>query len=118
MNPVKQLPFVAAVAVNNMLYISGQVGVDPVSGTLTNSSFTAEAHQVMKNIGQVLEAHKLAYHHLVHVTIYLTNMDNYAETNAVYSQYFNNGYPARVCIAVKQLPLNASIEITAIARLL
>lgn len=117
MNPITQLPFVAAVAVNNMLYISGQVGVDPVSGTLVNSSFAEEAHQVMKNIGQVLQQHQLLYSHLVHVTIYLVNMDNYAATNTVYSQYFTDGFPARVCIAVNRLPLNASIEITAIARL-
>lgn len=111
------MPFAEAVAANNMLYISGQVGTDPATGTLCNSSFRAEANQVMQHIGRVLQQHHLQYSNLVSVTIYLTDMAHYQETNEVYSRYFNNGYPARVCIAVKQLPLDASIEISAIARL-
>jgi reactive intermediate/imine deaminase len=111
------LPFSAAVPVGDALYISGQVGTDPGTNTLVTDSFGAEARQVMDNIGKVLRNHNLTYGDLVNVTIYLTDMDHYVETNEVYRKYFATTFPARVCIAVKQLPLKANIEISAIARL-
>ena len=100
-----------------MLYLSGQVGTDPVSGELVNHSFGSEATQVMVNVGLVLQGHQLQYSDLVTVTIYLTDMENYGETNDVYRQFFTERFPARVCIAVKELPLKARIEISAVARL-
>jgi len=115
--PSGALPFSEAAIAGDMLYISGQVGSDPVSGELVNPSFAAEAGQVMKNIGRVLQRHKLQYSDLVNVTIYLTDMGNYQETNVVYSQYFTAAFPARVCIAVRELPMKARIEISAVARL-
>jgi reactive intermediate/imine deaminase len=115
--PPARLPFTAAVKSDNTLYISGQIGADPSSGVLNNGSFASEAHQVMKNIGHVLQKHNLTYSHLVNVTIYLTDMGSYTETNEVYSQYFADTFPARVCIAVKELPMKARIEISAIAQL-
>ncbi|MHA4811093.1 Rid family detoxifying hydrolase [Flavitalea flava] len=112
-----RLPFTEAVRTENQLYISGQIGSDPVSGALIKNSFRSEAEQVMENIGNVLKRNSLDYHHLVMVVIYLTDMENYAETNEVYTQFFSSVFPARVCIAVKELPLKANIEISAIARL-
>jgi reactive intermediate/imine deaminase len=111
------LPFSESVPVGDMLYISGQVGIDQATNTLVTDSFGAEAQQVMDNIGKVLRNNNLTYGDLVNVTIYLTDMDNYSETNEVYRKYFSTTFPARVCIAVKQLPLKANIEISAIARL-
>jgi reactive intermediate/imine deaminase len=106
-------PFVASAG---MIYISGQIGTDPVTGKLVNGSFEAEVNQVMKNLGAILQKNNLDYHDLVNVTIYLTTMDHYAVTNEVYLKYFNDILPARVCIAVKELPMKANIEIAAIAK--
>lgn len=114
---IHSLPFSEAVAANGMLYISGQVGIDPATGTLVNQRFQEEATQVMKNLGSVLAHHQLNYQQLVNVTIYLTDMDQYAVANEVYRGFFTGRFPARVCIAVKELPLGAKIEICGIAQL-
>jgi reactive intermediate/imine deaminase len=109
------LPFADAVHSGDVVYISGQVGVDHTTGKLVDSNFEAEAQQVMENLGMVLRKYKLHYRNLINVTIYLTSMDNYAAANKVYSKFFDHTFPARVCIAVKELPRKAHIEIAAIA---
>jgi reactive intermediate/imine deaminase len=108
-------PYSDAYISEDMLYISGQIGTDHATGKLVNSSFEAEVTQAMENLGNILRKSGLHYKNLVNVTIYLTSMDNYAVTNAVYSKYFDKKFPARVCIAVKELPLQAHIEIAAVA---
>jgi reactive intermediate/imine deaminase len=110
-------PYTAAVALGEALYLSGQIGIDDVSGNLVTAGFAAEADQVMNNVGHVLKANNLDYNDLTNVTIYLTTMDNYAAMNEVYRRYFTTYFPARVCIAVKELPLGAHVEIAAVARL-
>jgi len=112
---VNKLPFTAGVVAEKTLYISGQIGTDS-TGQLLNANFITEADQVMKNLGSVLKSNNLSYNDLVNVTIYLTTMDDYTATNEVYQKYFNENFPARVCIAVKELPLKARIEIAGIAR--
>lgn|GEM_PF-177499 len=112
-----RLPFSEAVKSNGMLYISGQIGIDPATNALQPGGFEAEADRVMKNLGRVLGANGLGYSDLVSVTIYLKKMENYAAINSVYSGYFSESFPARVCIAVSDLPLNASVEIAAIAKI-
>lgn len=108
-------PFSPSFESGGMIYISGQIGLDPLTGKLVNNSFEAEADQVMKNLGLILSGHQLTYHHLVNVTIYLTTMEHYEATNKIYRKYFNKIFPARVCIAVNDLPMRANIEIAAIA---
>jgi reactive intermediate/imine deaminase len=110
------LPFSDFVASGGMIYISGQIGIDPETDKLISTNFKAEADQAMKNIGSILRGNHLTYQDLVSVTIYLTTIENYAATNEVYKKYFSNTFPARVCIAVKELPLKANIEIAAIAK--
>ena len=107
----------AAVLAGDALYISGHIAIDPATDTLVTTSFRAEVKQVMENIGKVLRKHDLYFSDLVNVTVYLTDMDHYNEMNEIYTQYFGTTYPARVCVAVKQLPLNANIEICATASL-
>ncbi|RFM28347.1 RidA family protein [Deminuibacter soli] len=109
-------PYTAAVAANGLLYVSGQIGTD-AGGNLVNTSFEVEAQQVMQNLGNVLQTHGLAYNNLVNVTIYLTSMQQYAAINEVYSRYFTGAFPARVCIAVQELPKQARVEIAAVAAL-
>ena len=110
------LPFSESIESNGTVYISGQIGVDPATNALPTSGFAAEADQVMKNLGAVLRRQGLDYSDLVNVTIYLKTMENYAVANAEYRKYFSGQFPARVCIAVHDLPLKANIEIAGIAQ--
>jgi reactive intermediate/imine deaminase len=120
-----RLPFAEAVKAGPLLYISGQIGVDGIdvssagasghSGMPHQRPFDSEATVVMQNVGAVLQRNGLSYRDLVSVTIYLTDMADYAMTNDVYSRFFTETFPARVCIAVKELPMKARIEISAVA---
>ena len=112
--PKNGLPFPDAYISGDALYISGQTGVDQ-TGELVKGGFEAQAKQVMDNLGNVLRKSRLHYKDLVNVTIYLTSMNNYAELNQVYRTYFDKKFPARVCIAVKEMPRQAQIEIAAVA---
>jgi len=115
---VSGLPFAESAKGGHLLFISGQIGIGGAPGeTSADIPFGQEARQTMDQLGQVLGRQGLSYGDLVQVTIYLTEMSNYAETNNLYSGYFRDGFPARVCIAVKELPLKARIEISAIAKL-
>lgn len=109
------LPFTPSLQVDNLLFISGQVGINPETSTLTNENFDAEVKQVMENLKTQLQAHGLTLEDLVSTTIYLKDMKNYAALNERYSSYFENKYPTRTCIAVLDLPANASVEISGIA---
>jgi 2-iminobutanoate/2-iminopropanoate deaminase len=107
-------PYTDAVEAGGVLYVSGQIG--RANGQLVTESFQAEAHQVMKNVGEVLRKRMLTHDDLVSVTIYLKDMKNYAAINEVYRTYFRGSrLPARVCIAVAELPFNANVEIAGIA---
>lgn len=110
-----RLPFSKTITSNGFVYISGQIGVEELTGRLINSSFEAEAKQVMMNIGKLLKKENLDFNDLISVTIYLKNMKNYQLTNEIYSSYFSGKFPSRVCIAVADLPANANIEIAGIA---
>lgn len=114
--PAPAPPYSDAVDAGGMLYISGQIG--RLNGQLVTESFAAEAHQVMKNIGEILRKRMLNHDHLVSVTIYLKDMKNYAAINEVYRTYFRGSrLPARVCIAVADLPMNANVEIAGVAQI-
>jgi reactive intermediate/imine deaminase len=112
------LPFSEALSAGALLFISGQIGVGGGAGQGdVNLSFEEEVHSTMKNLGAVLQRQGSGFGELVQVTIYLTDISNYAETNRVYAGFFSDRYPSRVCIAVRELPMKARIEISAIARL-
>src|SRR5215470_6629444 len=93
-------PFSKTISANDFVFISGQVGIDETTGKLVNSSFEAETRQVMKNIGAMLQKEGLAFMDLVSVTIYLKSMSYYQLTNEIYTSYFTDILPTRVCIAV------------------
>lgn len=114
-NQSTHLPFSKTFTTNDFTFISGQVGIDEITGKLVTGSFEAEANQVMRNIETLLIKEGLTFSDLANVTIYLKNMDNYQMTNKVYSSFFKDKFPARVCLAVSDLPLKANIEITATA---
>ncbi len=98
-----------------MVYLSGQIAIDPETGKLDDKSIEAETHRVMKNIGEVLKAAGLGYEAVLKTTIFLSDMALFAEVNRVYSVYFTEPFPARETVAVKGLPMGVNVEISVIA---
>jgi 2-iminobutanoate/2-iminopropanoate deaminase len=108
-------PYSQAVQAGDLLFVSGQIAKDPVTGTMKNDNIKAETIQVMNNIKAVLEAAGLGIDKIVKVTIYLTDMNNFKQVNEIYGSYFNGNFPARETVQVSDLPANAKIEISVIA---
>jgi 2-iminobutanoate/2-iminopropanoate deaminase len=108
-------PYNQAVKANGMVYLSGQIALVPATGELETSNIQAETHQVMKNLEAVLSEAKLTFGHIVKTTIFLSDMSLFAQVNEVYGSYFTGDYPARETVAVKTLPRNVNVEISAIA---
>lgn len=108
-------PYSQAVEVNGMLFISGQIPIDPVTGKLVEGGIKEQTVQVLKNIVAILEDVGLNYSHVVKTTVFLSDMDNFKEMNEIYANCFKENQPARSSIAVKTLPLNALVEIESIA---
>ncbi len=108
-------PYSQAVKAGNMLFVSGQIAIDPQTNQLVNSSISDETHQVMKNIAAVLTEAQLNFSHIVKTTIFLNDMNLFATVNEVYGSYFSGDYPARETVAVKTLPRNVNVEISVIA---
>jgi 2-iminobutanoate/2-iminopropanoate deaminase len=109
-------PYSQAVRSGKTLYCSGQIALDPTSGNLIEGDVSAQAEQVMKNLGAVLEAGGYAYGDVVKTTIFLIDMGDFAAVNAIYGKYFDSSKPARSTVAVAGLPRNARVEIDCIAR--
>ena len=107
-------PYSQGMIMGNIVFTSGQIPADPSTGAIIGEDITAQAEQVMKNLGGVLEAAGVTYEDTVKTTCFLANMDDFAAFNAVYEKYFT-GKPARSCVAVKTLPKNVLCEVEAIA---
>lgn len=108
-------PYSQAVKVGNLLFISGQVPLEPQSGTMVSGNITDQTVRVLENIGAILHAQGLSYRDVVKTTIYLRNLEDFSDVNRVYADYFREGSPARACVEVSNLPAGAGIEIEAIA---
>ena len=104
-------PFSPAIHYGNLLFVSGQVGVDPATAKLVTGEIEAQTEQALKNLQQVLAAAGKTLDDAVRVGVYLTDMAHFARMNAVYARYFKTPFPARTTIAVAGLPLGALIEI-------
>jgi 2-iminobutanoate/2-iminopropanoate deaminase len=109
-------PYSQAIRSGKTLFCSGQIALDPVSGTLIDGDVSAQAELVMKNLGAVLSAAGYNYDDVVKTTIFLVDMNDFAAVNEVYGRYFEAGKPARSTVAVAGLPRGARVEIDAIAR--
>lgn len=107
-------PYVHAVKAGEMVFTSGQLGLDPVTGNLAEG-VEAQAHLSLKNLGAVLEAAGLTYSDVVKTTVFLDDMNDFAAINAIYAEYFTGEAPARSCVEVAKLPKGGLIEIEAIA---
>ncbi|MDA3879920.1 MAG: RidA family protein [Prolixibacteraceae bacterium] len=108
-------PYNQAIEMNGMLFISGQVPLNPQTGKLVEADISKQTTQVLENIGAILEQAGYSYANVVKTTCLLTDMANFKAMNEVYASYFKTEQPARAAFAVKELPLGALIEIEAIA---
>ena len=110
-------PYNQGVKINNMLFISGQVAMDPLNNNeLINSSITDETHQVMKNLSAILKEAEMDFTNVVKTSIFLSDMSYFNEVNNIYGSYLKEGEePARETVAVKTLPKQVNVEISMIA---
>jgi 2-iminobutanoate/2-iminopropanoate deaminase len=109
-------PYNQAIIANGMLFLSGQIAINPVTKELVLDDIKTETRQVMTNIIAVLHKAGASFENVVKVTIYMVNMDDYGDINDVYSEYFDDDKaPAREAVAVKTLPKNVNVEISVIA---
>lgn len=108
-------PYSQAVLAGNTLYISGQIAINPVTNELNLESIQEETTQVMNNLKAILTEAGMSFSNVVKCTILLSSMDHYATVNQVYGSYFSDSFPAREAFAVKTLPKEVNVEISAIA---
>ncbi len=108
-------PYSQGILVGNTLYCSGQIAIDPRSGSMITGNIVDEAERVLENLGAVLQAVGMDYENVVRCTVYLTDINAYAQVNEVYARYFNEAPPAREALQVAALPRNAHLEISCIA---
>ncbi|KAF3396019.1 2-iminobutanoate/2-iminopropanoate deaminase [Penicillium rolfsii] len=104
-----------AIVANGFVYCSGCVPMDAQSGNLIEGDIKAHTHQCIKNISHILEAAGSDITKVVKVNVFISNMDDFAEMNSVYTLYWGDVKPARTCVAVKTLPLNTDVEIECVA---
>ena len=108
-------PYSQAVDTGELVFLAGQIGIDPKTGQLVEG-IEAQTRQAMENIKAVLDAAELTFNNVVKTTIFLVNMDDFAKVNEIYGSYLKKPYPARSTVAVKALPKGALVEIEVIAQ--
>jgi 2-iminobutanoate/2-iminopropanoate deaminase len=110
-------PYTPGVSVGNLVFLSGQIGLDPATGSMVEGGTVAEARRAMENLGAVLEEAGLGYEHVVKTTIYMVDLKEFAAVNEVYGGFFRAGAtaPARSTVQVAALPRNARVEIDFVA---
>ncbi len=108
-------PYSQAVKVGNLVFTSGQIPLDPVTGDLINDDVKKAAERSLENVKAVLEAAGTSMDKVVKTVVFLKDMDDFAAVNEVYGEYFTADQPARSCLAVSKLPKDSLVEIEAIA---
>lgn len=109
-------PYSQAVVCGDMVYTSGQIAINPETGNVDAQGIVAQAEQVMKNLGAVLEEAGTSFENAVKITCFLYDMNDFSAFNEVYGKYFTSK-PARSCVAVKTLPKNVLVEVEVIAKI-
>lgn len=109
-------PYSQAVMVGDTLYISGQICIDPASGQLNNRDVKEETKQAMQNLQAILQAAGLGFEHVIKTTIFITDMNRFAEINEVYGSFFTDHFPARETVQVSALPKFVNVEISMVAQ--
>jgi len=108
-------PYSQAVRSGNLVFLSGQIALDPKSGNLIEGDFAAQARRVFENLRAVLRAAGVDFRHVTRATVYLTDLGNFQSLNSIYAEYFGDHKPARSTVGVAQLPRGAAVEIDLIA---
>ncbi|HEX6333642.1 MAG TPA: RidA family protein [Flavisolibacter sp.] len=108
-------PYNQAVFAGNTLYISGQICIDPATGSLKNRDIQEETHQVMQNLKSILQEAEMSFGNVVKTTIFLMDMNTFSEVNEIYGKYFTEDFPARETVQVSALPKFVNVEISMIA---
>ena len=108
-------PYSQAVQAGNMLFVSGQVPIDPATGAVVQTNITEETQQVMKNLGAILQAAGSSFAQVVKCTIFIRDMGQFSAINEAYGQYFSENPPARETVEVSRLPKDVNVEISCIA---
>jgi 2-iminobutanoate/2-iminopropanoate deaminase len=108
-------PYSQAVRAGALLFVSGQVPLDPATGQLVDGDIAAQTHRVFQNLGEILKAGGASFDHVVRTTVFLADLNDFAAMNEVYATYFTSPAPARATVQVSRLPRDARIEIDVIA---
>jgi 2-iminobutanoate/2-iminopropanoate deaminase len=108
-------PYSQAVQTGSLLFISGQVAINPATGNVEATDIVGETHQVMKNLKAILNEAQMDFNNVVKTTIFLSDMSLFASVNDIYAGYLTGDFPARETVAVKGLPKNVNVEIGMIA---
>ena len=109
-------PYRQFAAAGELVFVSGQIPLNPASGELVDGSIAEATHQVLRNLSAVLESAGCSLASVVKTTIFLVDMADFTAVNEIYAHYFSPPYPARACVAVAELPKGARVEIEAVAR--
>lgn len=112
-NPIG--PYSQAVLKGNMLFVSGQIAINPATGDLMTGDIKTEAKQVMENLKGILTEAGLDFSHICKTSIFMKDLNDFAAVNEVYGSYFTSDFPARETVQVSKLPLNVNVEISVIA---
>ena len=108
-------PYSPAVRAGQVLFVSGQVPIDPATGSLVTGDIAVQTRRVLDNVGALLEAGGLAFADVARTTVFLADMNDFTAMNEVYGEYFAEPYPARATVQVARLPKDARVEIDVIA---
>jgi 2-iminobutanoate/2-iminopropanoate deaminase len=108
-------PYSQGVRAGSLLFVSGQVPIDPATGQIISGDISAQTHRVFQNIGEILKAGGASFDHVVRTTVFLADMNDFAAMNEAYATYFTAPAPARATVEVSRLPKDARVEIDVIA---
>ena len=110
-------PYSQAIQVGNLVYTSGQIPIDPATGNFVEGGIKEQTRQSLTNVMAILEEAGLTMANVVKTTVFMADMNDFADMNAVYADYFSEPYPARSAVAVKTLPKGALLEIEVVAEI-
>lgn len=108
-------PYSQAVRVGGLVFCSGQIPIDPATGEFVSEAVSEQTEQVLKNLSEVLKAAGLGLDNVVKTTVFLSDMNDFAEMNEIYGRYFGDNKPARATVQAARLPRDAKVEIDCIA---
>ena len=110
-------PYSQAIRAGSLLFVSGQIPLDPASGVMVEGDITVQTHRVFRNLAGILEAAGSSFDHVLRTTVYLADMNDFAAMNDVYGGYFTSPAPARSTVQAARLPKDARVEIDVIAEI-